>query len=143
MLSIDDAIILNKYGQGLLETKNILDSFSTFYLIKKREYLIELIALIAQSKPVDRDIEKAIVESKLKSTYTPCVLLRKGFANHDLKKIADLPENELNKALLLFLGLFKVAYQRRFEMEKNNLDKWWYWDLSIESNVEKIKTNFG
>jgi len=49
-----------------------------------------------------------------------------------------LPENELNKTFTLFLSLFKIAYQRRYQEEKNNPDKWWYWDLSDEKKLKLI-----
>ncbi|MBN8787902.1 MAG: hypothetical protein J0I84_12495 [Terrimonas sp.] len=142
MLGTDKAITLNKYGQGLIVPEILADEFSDFGLIEKRNYLKEIIALILQSKPLEKDIQPAILESKLKPTFTPCVLLTKGVANQYLQKIAELPESELNKALLLLLGLFKISYQRRFKEEKNHPDKWWYWDLSDKHKVEMILKNY-
>ena len=58
----------------------------------------------------------------------------------------DLPEYELNKAFvlfLLFLSLFRIAYQRRYQREKNHQDKWWYWDLSDNEKVNEIISTFG
>ena len=138
MLRTDKAITLNKYGQGLIVPEILVDEFSDLGLIEKRNYLKEIIALILQSKPQEEDIPPAILESKLKPTFTPCVLLSKGVANHHLQKIAELPEAELYNVLRLLLGLFKVSYQRRFQTEKNHPDKWWYWDLSDEHRVEMI-----
>ena len=99
--------------------------------------------MILQSKVKVEDVEIAIESSKLKKTYTPCVLLKKGIKYVNFKRIIDLPENELNKALILFFTLFKIAYQRRFKEEKNTLSKWWYWDLSDEKNIGKIKELLG
>ena len=142
MLRTDKAIALNKYGQGLIVPEVLVDEFSDFVLIEKRNYLREIIALVLQSKPQEEDIQTAILESKLKPTFTPCVLLTKGLANHHLQKIVELPETELNKALRLLLGLFKVSYQRRFQAEKNTPGKWWYWDLSDEHKVEMILKSY-
>jgi len=139
MLRTNEAITLNKYGQGLIVSEILVDTFSGLGLIEKRNYLKEIIALIQQSKPKEEDIQPAILESNLKPTFTPCVLLTKGVANQHLQKIAELPESELNKALLLLLGLFKVSYQRRFQAEKNNPNKWWYWDLSDNQKINKIR----
>lgn len=50
----------------------------------------------------------------------------------------NLPENEMGKIFILFMGIFKIAYSRRFKEEMNNINKWWYWDLSDNSNVERI-----
>ncbi|MDF2934042.1 MAG: hypothetical protein K0R36_3373 [Chryseobacterium sp.] len=139
MLKIEDTIPINKYGQGLTDMFQIVDLFKVFDNEKKRYYLEEIVALIMQSRPTSEDIEPAIKESQLRPTLTPCVLLRKGVETYKLKKIINLPENELEKSLKLLLALFKMAYQRRFNDEKNNSGKWWYWDLSDETNINKIK----
>lgn len=135
---IEEEILINKYGQGLLSNEILLNKFSTFDLDSKNNFLNKVIYLIMQSKAKDEDINPAIVESNLKPTYTPCVLLSKGVANSNLLKIISLPENELNKAFILLLNLFKIMYQRRFKEEKDNPNKWWYWDLSDEKNIQKI-----
>lgn len=140
-MKIEDVILINKYGQGLVVIDELKEGFSNYNLLDKRRYLTELKGLIGQSKPTDSDIEPAILGSGLKPTYTPCVLLGKGVASHNLEKLIKLPENELNKVFLLLLSLFKVAYQRRFAIEKNHPDKWWYWDLSDEMNISKIPQN--
>src|ERR1035437_9652581 len=120
MLIIKDAILVNKYGQGVIDIALLTNLFNSFDLEKKRDYLGEIVSLIMQSKPNEYVIELAIKQSLLKPTYTPCVLLKKGVANHNLIKIIELPENELNKVFTLFLSLFKIAYQRRYQEEKNN-----------------------
>lgn len=142
MLTIEDAIDINRYGQELIDLKPLLNRFSKPNPALKRNYLNDILALILQSKPKEDDIELAIEQGKLKPTYTPCVLLRKGVAYHNLKRLADLPDNEQEKTLALLMSLFKIAYQRRFNEEKNNPDKWWYWDLSDRMNVERIRKIF-
>ncbi|RXK87214.1 DUF5958 family protein [Filimonas effusa] len=137
-MKIDDVILINKYGQGLISDKELLDRFMLNDLTQKRNYLKGMIGLIGQSKPQDSDAETAILNSKLKPTFTPCILIKKGVASHNLQKLAELPEPELLKVLRIFLSLFKIAYQRRFLKEKNIPHKWWYWDLSLENNVQKI-----
>lgn len=133
-----DEIQINKFGQNLIFVDEIKNKFESQTTIQKRIFLNEIINLINQSKPVNDDIEIAIIESKLKQSYTPCVLIKKGVENYNLKKLAELPDNELNKSLILLLNLFKIAYNRRFEIEKNNPNKWWYWDLSNEDLINKI-----
>jgi len=134
----DEEIDVNKYGQGLVSGDELKIKFNALDLADKRNMLNDIIYLIMQSKATDKDIQPAIEESKLKPSYTPCVLLTKGVANHNLIKIIELPENELNKTFTLFLSLFKIAYQRRYQEEKNNPDKWWYWDLSDEKKLKLI-----
>jgi len=137
-MNIEEEILINKYGQGLVSIGVLLDRFSVFDLQGKNKFLTDVIYLIMQTKAEDTDIESAIIESKLKSSFTSCVILRKGVANHNLLNIITLPENELSKAFILLVSLFKIAYQRRFTVEKNNPDKWWYWDLSDEKNIGLI-----
>lgn len=138
-MKIEDGILLNKYGQGLIELSNLQQDFSNLDVKVKRQYLGDLSNMIIQSKPADSDIKPAILASGLKDTFTPCVLLSKGLIPSNLGKIINLPEGELTKALLLFLNLFKIAYQRRYEIEKNNPNKWWYWDLSDNEKLQSIK----
>lgn len=125
-MKLEDEILLNKFGKGLVTIKQLTEDFRLLEMIKKKEFLNELLFLIMQSKPRNEDIEPAIVNSGLKSTFTPCVLLKKGVANHNLVKIINLPEKELTKAFVFLLSLFKIAYIKRFVDEKNNPGKWWY-----------------
>ncbi|PZR23535.1 MAG: hypothetical protein DI539_02720 [Flavobacterium psychrophilum] len=143
MLSIKETLLINTFGQDLITTEPLISLFNEFDTEQKRGYLTEIRFLIMQSKPDNNDIEIALRNSLLRPTYTPCVLLRKGVEDYKLKKINDLPEPELEKALIVFLNLFKVAYQRRFNTEKNDPFKWWYWDLSDLDNLKKIEDMYG
>jgi len=138
-MKTDDEILINQYGQGLVIIEHLVERFSMMDLHSKREYLESLSHLIMQSKAKNSDVETAIVLSGLKMTYTPCVILRKGVASENLQRISDLPENELLKALVLLLSLFKIAYVRRFETERDDPHKWWYWDLSDKGIVDTIR----
>lgn len=138
-MNIDDEILINKYGQELLGDELFLKKFDALSLEDKRQLLTDLAYLIIQSNANFNDVEQAIINSKLKPTFTPCVLLKKGVANHVLYKIIELPENELKKAFSLFINLFKLAYKRRYQEERNDFNKWWYWDLSDENKVKEIK----
>jgi hypothetical protein len=137
-MKIENEILVNKYGQGIVDIEDLLIVFNSLESDEKKKFLNNMLFLIRQSRPADRDIELAIEQSKLRETFTPCVLLKKGVAAHYLKRLLDLPENELNKSFILLLSLFKIAYQRRFEEEKNFEGKWWYSDLSNDKIVETI-----
>jgi len=142
MMNLEYEILVNQYGQRLVPIEAITKRFNGFNYEEKQLFFNNLLFFIMQSKPKKDDIELAIKESKLRSTFTPCVLLRKGVENHNLKKLTELPENEREKSLILLLSLFRIAYNRRFEAEKNNPGKWWYWDLSDQSVIENIKATF-
>ena len=83
-MNLEELILLNKYGQGLIPANQVLNEFSPLPLKMKRESISKLIYLIIQSRVSDIDIAPAIEESQLRSTYTPCVMLKKGVAKHHL-----------------------------------------------------------
>ncbi|MCD0465835.1 DUF5958 family protein [Flavobacterium sp. ENC] len=141
-MEIAKEIEVNKYAQNVIDIEDLIVVFNSFDLNEKKKYLNDLLFFILQSKAKDEDIEPAIEQSKLRKTYTPCVLIQKGVATHNLKRLLELPENELNKSLILLLNLFKIAYQKRFETEKVDTYKWWYWDLSDNKNIELILKNY-
>jgi Family of unknown function (DUF5958) len=138
-MKIEDQILLNKFGQGLLSADDVIAIFDSIDIEDKKAFFSDLIDLIIQSKATDEDVEPAIRFSGLKHTFTPCILLlRGGTTSHNLAKIADLPLNEAKKSFVLLVHLFRLAYQRRFHHEKNDPNKWWYWDMSDDEVVEKI-----
>lgn len=117
-METEDKILVNKYGQDIIADRELLERFNLLNLTQKRLYLNHILYFIMQSKPEDNDIEPAIEKSKLKQTYTPCIIIKKSVKNHNLQKLLELPANELNKTLLLLLNLFKIAYKRRFKKKK-------------------------
>lgn len=137
-MNIEKEISLNLFAQGIYDINRMIDDFKSLSLEMKRIYLNDIIILIIQSKPNSTDIETSIDISKLKSTYTPCVILKKGIEKHNLQKIANLPTNELDKSFILLIHLFRTAYLRRFEIEKNEPTKWWYWDFLDKNNYNKL-----
>lgn len=137
-MELENVILVNKYGQSVVDIEDLILIFNTFSHEEKKKYLYDLLFFILQAKAQDEDIEPAIENSKLRRTYTPCVIIQKGVGTHNLKRLLNLPENELNKSLILLLSLFKIAYMKRFETEKNDFYKWWYWDLSKDENIEAI-----
>lgn len=142
-MKLEDQVLVNQFGQGLIAIDQLIADFSLLETMTKKKFLNELLFLIMQSKPMEGDIEPAIIKSGLKPTFTPCVLLKRGVANHNLAKIVNLPEYELTKAFVLFLSLFKIAYERKFMDEKDNPHKWWYWDLSDHEKLEMIMESEG
>jgi len=142
-MKLEDQVLVNQFGQGLIAIDQLIADFSLLETMTKKKLLNELLFLIMQSKPMEGDIEPAIIKSGLKPTFTPCVLLKRGVANHNLAKIVNLPEYELTKAFVLFLSLFKIAYERKFMDEKDNPHKWWYWDLSDHEKLEMIMESEG
>lgn len=132
-------ILINRYGQHLESVQEILREFSKFDLQNRKKFFDELNFLILQSKPETTDVKKAIIDSGLKETYTPCILLMTFPIKIAIQKIITLPEHEQTKSLKLLLAMFKISYYRRFIVEKNEPTKWWYWDLSDPENLRKAR----
>ena len=137
-MKIEDEILFNQFGQGVQSEEKLIEKFEPLDINEKRAFLREIEYLIIQSKVRVDDIDEAIEIGKLKSTFTPCVILKKGLNHGNFEKVINLPENELGKVYKLFINLFKVGYYRRFLAEKGDPNKWWYWDLSNDRNVERV-----
>jgi hypothetical protein len=135
-MDFEDLIAVNQVGQGVRDIEALLRPFYLFTEDEKRKHLLHLSHLLWQSKPLDSDIAYAISASSLRPTFIPCVLLQTKGLKTGLAKILNLPADELVKSYRLLLFLFKCAYLRRFEAEKNHPDKWWYSDLSREETVQ-------
>jgi hypothetical protein len=137
-MTLEEQVAVNQFGQGVRSRESLLLYFSKMSEVRKRDYLTYLSDLIWQSKPVEGDIEQAIIDSLLKPTYTPCVVLRTHRLKIGLNQLVKLPVDELEKVYRLMLSLFKEAYQRRFQKEGGHSGKWWYWDLSTDDAIERI-----
>lgn len=135
-------ILINQYGQKLKTDAELLEKFESLSPEDKRYFLKGIEYLIIQSKVNGEDIDEAIKNGRLKPTFTPCVILKKGLHLGNYEKVINLPENELNKVFRLFINLFKVGYYRRYLQEQGHPHKWWYWDLSDIKNIEKIIKNW-
>lgn len=139
-MNIDEQILINKFGQDLLSYQDIYNFFDSLDSETKKKTLNELAYLILQSKSVDSDIDKAIELGHLKPTYTPCIKIKKGIKSNILQELINLPENETRKVFTLFISLYKIAYKRLLETEKENPYKWWFQDLSNDNYVSRIKS---
>ena len=139
-MKLEYEILINQFGQDIIDTDWLVSLFDNLCNNDKRTFINGLVTLIIQSRPETGDIEPAILCSRLKPTYTPCVLLKKGVENSNLYKIAELPNNELRKVVILLLSVFKIAYRRRYEQERDNPDKWWYWDLSDDKKINLLNS---
>ncbi len=104
-MNLEQDMLINQYGQNLVVIEVLVSNYKMLKGDDKRKYLYHLASLVIQSKSEDLDISQAIENSHLKKTFTPCVLLEKGgIKYHNLRKIIELPDNELEKVLILLLN---------------------------------------
>lgn len=120
-------IFLNQLAQGLI-SKNTGENWFTKLAPKLQlEVLRELIIYTLQAGATENDIDNAINMSKLKHTYTPCVLLKNGRLNIQLSKLVKLPAAEYLKSFSILISLFSIADSRRFNNQcKNGCSHWWH-----------------
>jgi hypothetical protein len=109
----DIEIQLNKIAQGIVSVQSGIDWFDTFDLNEKKVILHTLGYILTQSRPTIDEITNGIEKSKLKTTYTPCVLMLKKPFKEAIAIIQNLPENEGEKSFILWLSIFSIADKRR------------------------------
>ena len=143
-MTIDERILLNQLAQGLVDLSEGDRWFAQLSDEKKRAVLREINFMIANAGLRNDDVPNAISKSKLKPTFTPCVVLKSGNVSVQLAKITSLPEAELFKAFRLLVALFGICdSRRREERPLDTLNHWWHRDLNDPKVVAGIKNEFG
>ncbi|GAB3314827.1 hypothetical protein GCM10027299_03470 [Larkinella ripae] len=135
-MSLEEEIAIVRFGQGVLSDADLRASFSPLDKERKKNQLLDLTSLVHHAKPVDADIERAIAASGLEPTDAAVYFLKTDRLR--VNRVFITPEDELDSAYLLQLHLFKIAYQRRYALEKGRLTQWWFWDLAADEVVQRI-----
>lgn len=89
--------------------------------------LHDLAICYAQSHPTDEIVELGLQKSKLKPTFTPCVIILKFRMREALVKIMELPKSERIKSFCLLLSVFSIADKvRRDQYCKDGCEHEWH-----------------
>ncbi len=104
---------INYYAQNQIDIEALFNWFDSLNKTDKSATLNQLYWYIINVKPTEYELQIAIVNSKLKITYTPIVLIQKEQINISVPKILNLPLDEWRKSFTLLIELFKIADQRR------------------------------
>jgi len=137
-MSINDSITLNQIAQRTCRIDGD-EWFSTVSTQYKKDILRKLAHMIIESHPSGDIVQRAIIESGLKATITPCVLLSKGDIRLQLAKIVNLPSDEYARAFRLLISLFRLAdNERRSIYCHAGCDHWWHLDLDKPEVVQRI-----
>lgn len=105
--------ILNLTAQGRQSVEETLNWFQATESVQQIAILRDLAMAVQQAHPTTDDISSAIALSGLKSTYTPCVILKKHPVPDALQRVMSLPEDERIKSFRLMLHVLSVADTRR------------------------------
>ena len=139
-LTIEDLILLNRLAQRIDAIDVGLRWFRSQGASEQSNVLRQINYLIMQARPIGTDVNEAIEKSGLKSSYTPCVMLRQPGLGERLAKVANLPAPELEKAFQLLIALLGVADQRRRTSAPLDLvNHLWHRDLSNPNVLAEIK----
>jgi hypothetical protein len=140
-VGIDEMLFLNQLAQGLRSDQDARSWFQDRSKEDRKEILRFAVDMARQAGARDEDVHGAVLQSNLKATFTPCVMLSRSPLKTQYHRILELPSGEWEKALLLIIALFSVANARRVaEHPENYRRHWWNWDLSDEDTISKIRT---
>jgi hypothetical protein len=109
-----DELNINLFAQDRMDEKSILDWFNNSPDQEQKGILELLYWFITNSKPKEDEIDKAVIDSRLKPTITPCLLIKKNPINIAIPKIIDLPKRDRLKSFRLLLEVFKISDRRRY-----------------------------
>ncbi|OCQ91659.1 hypothetical protein BCD67_09125 [Oscillatoriales cyanobacterium USR001] len=142
-MNLADEITINQIRQELISQEDTKNWFSSFPPQYQQEILQWLSYIVIQAGAREEDVALAIVKSKLRPTYTPCVLIGKGRLKEQLVKIVQLPTSEFMKAFLLLMSLFAIADARRYNKYcQDGCSHWWHRDLSDRQTLDEIFHEF-
>lgn len=145
-MSLEEEIRINQFGQGVYSVDDLLDLFSQLDDDKKRQSFVHFYCQVCESNLTDSDVEQALADCSIDATDATYGYLNLSRLATGLKGVisiphtANPPEGTLEKPYKLLLHLFKIDYQRRYALEKDNPTKWWYWDLSSSETAQGILT---
>lgn len=133
-------IRINQIAQNFVPLSDGLNWFIRSEEELQKRVLHSLYTCCAQCHPDQKEIEAAIVNSRLKPSYTPCIIAasQKGDISEKLWKIANLPKNEWAKAFALLASVLAVSDNRRRSTEcKNGCSHEWHNLQSIQEKEPK------
>ena len=113
-------ISINKIAQGLIPLEQGMEWFQSSDDETRAEIMKALDLCIYQSHPSKEDIEKGIVLSGLKTTYSPCVLIRVKPFNEVRRKVLRMSGIDQIRSFKLFVNVFSVAGARRRKEQCEN-----------------------
>ena len=139
-MNLADEITLNKIQQELISQEDAKKWFLRFPTEYQQEILQRLSYMTLQAGAREEDVSLAIAKSKLRPTYTPCVLLSRGRLKEQMAKLLKLPPSEFIKTFFLLMSLLAIADARRYcKYCQDGCSHWWHRDLSDRKVLDKIR----
>jgi hypothetical protein len=142
-MNLADEIAINQIQQELISQQDATNWFLSFPTETQQDILQRLSYMALQAGARETDVSLAIAKSKLRPTYTPCVLLSKGRLKEQMAKLLKLPASEFIKAFFLLISLLAIADARRYSKYcQDGCSHWWHRDLSDRNVLDEIRHEF-
>ena len=142
-MNLADEITINQIKQELISQEDAKNWFLSFSTEAQQEILQRLSYMTLQAGAREEDVSLAIAKSKLRPTYTPCVLLSKERLKEQMAKLLKLPPSEFIKAFFLLISLLAIADARRYcKYCQDGCSHWWHRDLSERKILDEIRHDF-
>jgi Family of unknown function (DUF5958) len=142
-MNLNDEITINQIQQELISQEDAKNWFLSFPIQFQQEILQRLSYMTIQAGAREEDVSLAIIKSKLRATYTPCILLRRGRLKEQMAKLLKLPSSESIKTFFLLISLLAIADARRYDKYcQDGCSHWWHRDLSDRKVVDEIRCEF-
>jgi len=109
-------ILINSFAQDKLELEKLVVWFDSLDLDDKRKTIHLSRMYLEQSHPTQELLKIAIEQIPLKQTMTPIVLLKTKSLKIALNKIVELPDEEMKKAFISLVSIFKTSDTKRREI---------------------------
>ena len=139
-MNLTDEITINQIQQELISQEDAKNWFLSFPNEGQQDILQRLSYMTIQAGAREEDVSLAITKSKLRATYTPCVLLSKGRLKEQMAKILKLPSSEFIKTFFLLISLLAIADARRYDKYcQDGCSHWWHRDLSDRKILDEIQ----
>jgi len=139
-MNLADEIRINQIQQELISHEDAKNWFLSFPTEDQQEILQRLSYRTLQAGAREEDVSVAIAKSKLRPTYTPCVLLSRGRLKEQIAKLLKLPPSESIKTFFLLMSLLAIADARRYwKYCQHGCSHWWHRDLSDRKVVDEIR----
>ncbi len=139
-MSITEEIEILQFGQGILSEADVLSSFSKLSEDKKKWRIYFFRSLLQRVKPNEAEVEQVNPRPAPEDPTNPTLVMYTPLKNLRGLRL-NMSCDELDNSYRILLNLFRTAYQRTFELEKDNPNIW-HRELSDPETVAGILADY-
>jgi hypothetical protein len=137
-IKIFDVIILAKYAQGGVVFSQYYNYLKFMKPKERSVFLFQIGELIGHYALDDSVVRLAAKPLGWPGDY---LITNKGINQQVIQKLMLLPESELESTFKSLLTTFSICYHQGYQKHKNATDKFWYWDYTDETVVDRLDAN--